>query len=175
MATTAARGRAEGATRAPRLFPSASMTILLHCHPCRDRDCPRYDTRPVPRYLGSALPPRPGSARVGALRPRGRVPWDVCLPGGDGRGTGRHCLASTPRAVCHHRRLARPRVFRALAPRGPHSLGGGCGFPRHRTLPARGARRSCALPPGPGRTRALGEAVHAPLQHSARLRAIAAP
>ncbi len=113
MATAATGCRAAAASHT--LVPRASMTILIPCPQCRDRDFQSSCTRHVPRYLWSACSDLPCQSHFVILMSRVRVPRYVYLTGGHGPCTSFNFIDSMPRAVCHHRRSARPRV---LARRG---------------------------------------------------------
>ncbi len=149
--------------RASRLSTRELMTILIHFHQSRDRDCKSHYTFPVPRYLRSEFPARPCDARFVALMPRVLVPLYVYLTRCYGPGTGINFVDSTPLAVCHHRRIAGHRVFAGLAQRGKNSMGWFLGCKLHRVIHERGELRAFALTPGhgddrkpvPGWTRAL--------------------
>ena len=124
------------------------MTILIHFHQSRYRGCKSYDALYVRTNLVPAFPGVPRYARVVALMPRVRVPLYAYLTCGQGHCTGLSFIDSTPRAVCHHRRLARHRVSAGIVQRGQNPMGWFFGFQLHVVVNARGAWQACALTPG---------------------------
>ncbi len=136
--------------RATQLSSRAIMTILIHFHRSRYRDCKSSCTLHVQPYLRAEFPTLPCQSRLVALMPRVLVPLYVYRTGCCSRCTGLNCIDSTPLAVCHHRRIAGHRVFRGIAPRGRNSMGWFFGFKLHLTINERGALRSFTLTPGHG-------------------------
>lgn len=130
----------------PTVSPIDIMTILIHCIQSRDRDCSRYDTLPVRTHLPAEFPAVPRDALCDALRPRVRVPRYAYLTGYQRCGTNLRFIASTPRAVCHHRCISPLRVCagRTRAAKSPW------GEIRLQTAPDGQERRVAGLGPHSG-------------------------
>jgi hypothetical protein len=134
--------------RAGQLAPSEVITILIHFHQMRFRDFKTYYVCYVRGHLYREFPQAVTYQRFVELMPHLLGPLCAYLTTCYGRCTGISFVDSTALAVCHNRRIAQHRVFRALAQRGKTSLGWFYGFKLHLVVNDHGELLACQLTPG---------------------------
>ena len=117
---------------------SEIMTIVIHVHQARYRDFKTYYTEYVLVHLQNDFPQWVSYTRFVELMGRALVPLMAYFYHCQGRCTGISLVDSTPRIVCHTRRILRHRVFEGLAARGKTSLGWFYGFKLHLVVNDRG-------------------------------------
>ncbi len=134
--------------RAGQLAPSEVITILIHFHQMRFRDFKTYYVCYVRGHLYREFPQAVTYQRFVELMPHLLGPLCAYLTTCYGRCTGISFVDSTALAVCHNRRIAQHRVFRALAQRGKTSLGWFYGFKLQLVVNDHGELLACQLTPG---------------------------
>jgi hypothetical protein len=136
--------------RQPALGLSEMMTLLVSFPWSPYRTCNHYSLDSVVPPLRPYFPTCVRSSRFVELMPRALGPLCGSLHTRKGRCTGMAFIDSTPLAVCHHRRIAAPKVFAGWATRGKTSMGWCYGFQLHLLVHDAGERLALHLTPGHG-------------------------
>jgi hypothetical protein len=110
-------------TRQTTLALSELLTLLVSLHRRHSRTCTHASTKPVEPHRRPYVSTLVRSTRCVELIPRARVPRCGSLHTRAGRCPGIACIAATPWAVCHHRRMWPHKVCEGWATRGKTSLG----------------------------------------------------
>jgi Transposase DDE domain len=110
--------------RQSQLSWSEIRTSIVEFPRSHYRDVKHYDTDYVAVPLRPSFPDLVSYTRFVELLPRAWVPLCTYLHTRKGHGTGIPRVDSTPLAVCHPKRLARPKVFDGYATRGQCAMGG---------------------------------------------------
>jgi Transposase DDE domain len=136
-------------TRQTGLALSEIMTSLVAFHCSHYRTCKHSYLAHVEPHLRPYFPTLVRDSRLVALLPRALVPRGCYWHTRQGRCTGIAFLASTPRAVCHTRRIKTHRVFAEWATRGKTSMGWFDGFKLPLLVNDAGEWLAFCLTPGP--------------------------
>lgn len=134
--------------RAGQLAMREVMTIVLHVHHMRFRDCTTYYVGYVLGHLRHEFPRAVRYQRVVELMAAALGPLCAYIHTCYGQCSGVSFVDSTARAVCHNRRIGQHRVFRDLAQRGKTSLGWFYGFKLHVVINHQGELLACQVTAG---------------------------
>jgi hypothetical protein len=134
--------------RPSQLSLSEIRTILVYFHRSHYRDFTHYYTAYVATHLRPYFPAVVSYRRFVELRPRALVPLGGYLHTRRGRCTGITFVDSTSLAVCHNRRIRRPKVFAGSATRGKSSMGWFFGFKLHLMVNDEGELVACRVTTG---------------------------
>ena len=136
--------------RQSQLSLSEIMTIIVYFHPRHYRDFKHYYIDYVAVHLRAEFPTLVSYNRFVELMPRAVVPLCTYLQTRKGRCTGITFIDSTPLAVCHNKRIGRPKVFAGYASRGKCSMGWYFGFKLHLMVNDQGELLGFRVSPGKG-------------------------
>ena len=134
--------------RGGHLALSEVMTIIIHFHQVRFRDCTTYYLVYVRGHLRREFPQAVSYQRFVELMPAALGPLCAYLQTCYGACTGISFVDSTALAVCHNRRIGQHRVFGDLAQRGKTSLGWFPGFKLHVVINHQGELLACQVTAG---------------------------
>jgi transposase len=107
------------------------MTLTVLFHQLRFRHFKSFYLAYAKRFLKAEFPTLPSYSRCIELMPRCAAGLAALFEALKGRCTGISIVDSTPIAVCDNLRIARHKVFQAIAARGKSSTGWFFGFKLH--------------------------------------------